>query len=75
MFIMFAGRALLATLRLRPSQRVAYYYMKPKKKKGPSTQAWLAFAGVSTTLAGIALYELGEHQLESSLSSTALITS
>ena len=64
--MMFAKRILLGTLRFRPfplKQRVAHYYVKPKKKKGPSTQAWLALAGISGTLTGVGIYALGEHRL------------
>lgn len=60
---MFAKRVLLDSLRFRPlplKQRVAHYYLKPKKKKGPSTQAWLALAGVSATLTGVGIYVLGQ---------------
>ncbi len=41
-------------------QRVAQYYVKPKEKRGPSVQAWLALAGVSTALLGTGVYVLGE---------------
>lgn len=40
-------------------QRVAQYYVKPKEKRGPSGQAWLALAGVSTALLGTGIYVLG----------------
>lgn len=41
--------------------KVANYYVKPKQKRGPSGQAWLALAGVTTALAGTGVYFLGEH--------------
>lgn len=60
-------RVLLAVcIRLRPSnihQRIAYYYVRPKKRKETSTQAWLAFAGITTTLIGTGVYLLGGQQL------------
>ena len=43
----------------RPFQQVATYYVKPKEAKGTSMQAWLALIGVSTTVAGGAVYLLG----------------
>ena len=45
--------------RLR-SLRVANYYVKPKKKRGPSGQAWAALAGVTTAIVGTGVYLLGE---------------
>ena len=44
---------------LRISHRVATYYTKPKPKKKTSGQAWALFAGVSTVVAGAAVYTLG----------------
>ena len=35
------------------------YYVKPKKKRGGSGQAWLALGGVSLTVGGLTLYTLG----------------
>ena len=56
-------------LRAAPlNQRIAHYYVKPKKKKGASTQAWMALAGVSATLTGVGVYILGEHYLGNSSS-------
>lgn len=40
-------------------QQVAHYYYKPTKR-GPSGQAWLALAGVTTTITGVGIYLLGE---------------
>lgn len=38
---------------------MAHYYYKPTKR-GPSGQAWLALAGVTTTITGVGIYLLGE---------------
>lgn len=46
-------------------RRGASYYERPKAKRGPSGQAWLALAGVTTTLTGVSIYLLGEQLLES----------
>ncbi len=43
----------------RGAQRVAQYYVKPKERRGPSGQAWLSLAGVSTALLGTGVYLLG----------------
>lgn len=45
---------------LRSSQSVRWYYVKPKNKSMGSSQAWLAMAGVTLTIAGGGLYALGE---------------
>jgi import inner membrane translocase subunit TIM50 len=37
---------------------VRHYYVK-KTKKGPSGQAWLALAGVTTTITGVSIFLLG----------------
>lgn len=50
--------------RLVRDQQLRYYYVKDKKRKrGPSGQAWLALAGVTTTIAGVSIYLLGEPTL------------
>ena len=40
--------------------RVATYYTKAKKKKKASGQAWLLFAGVTTSIVGGAVCVLGK---------------
>jgi import inner membrane translocase subunit TIM50 len=40
-------------------QQVRCYYLKKKTKKGPSGQAWLALAGITTTITGVTIYLLG----------------
>ena len=57
-----AARCLLHSLRVgpRPSgQQVRWYYLKKTAKRGPSGQAWLALAGVTTTIAGVSIFLLG----------------
>ena len=41
------------------TRQVRFYYVKKRAKKGPSGQAWLALAGVTTTITGAAFYLLG----------------
>ena len=50
---------LLKVGRRLPGQHVRHYYVKNKKKKGPSGQAWLALAGITTTIGGVGIYLLG----------------
>lgn len=45
--------------RLLPRSGRASYYVKPKDKKGPSGQAWMAFAGVTTAITGLGVCILG----------------
>lgn len=42
------------------AQPAARYFVKPKKKKGPSGQALATLAGVTAVLSGVGLYALGE---------------
>ena len=56
-----AARCLLHSRRAAETlrgQSVRYYYVK-KKKRGPSGQAWLALAGVTTTITGVGIVILG----------------
>lgn len=55
---------LLRPGRLVRDQQLRYYYVKEKRRRrGPSGQAWLALAGVTTTIAGVSIYLLGEPEL------------
>ena len=57
-----AARSLFQSLRVGAGpgrQQVRCYYLKKKTKKGPSGQAWLVLAGVTTTITGVTIFLLG----------------